>query len=67
MNMMNKPSVGLIAMWTGELVANVEHMKDMAIHQMDDAQLDQFAKYLTEVGYSIASLTKYVKECQEQP
>ena len=47
MNMMNKPSVGLIAMWTGELVANVEHMKDMAIHQMDDAQLDQFAKYLT--------------------
>lgn len=61
-----KPSVGLIALWTGELVANVEHMKDMAIHQMDDAQLDQFVKYVKEAGYALASLTKYVKECQEQ-
>ena len=64
---MSKPSVGLIALWTGELVANVEHIKDMAIHQMDDAQLDQFAKYVKEAGYALASLTKYVKECQEQP
>jgi hypothetical protein len=62
---MSKPSVGLIALWTGELVANVEHMKDMAIHQMDDAQIDLFAKYVKEAGYALASLTKYVKECQE--
>jgi hypothetical protein len=62
---MSKPSVGLIALWTGELVANVEHMKDMAIHQMDDAYLDQFAKYVRDANYSLASLTKYVKECQE--
>ena len=58
-------SVGLIALWTGELTANVEHMKSMAIHQMNDAELDQFAKYVKEVGYSIFSLSKYVKECQE--
>jgi hypothetical protein len=58
-------SVGLIALWTGELTANVEHMKSMAIHQMNDAELDQFAKYVKEVGYSISSLSKYVKECQE--
>ena len=62
---MSKPSVGLIAMWTGELVANLEHMKDMAIHQMDDAELDLFAKYVRDAGYSITSLAKYVKECQE--
>jgi hypothetical protein len=63
---MSQPSVGLIALWTGELTANVEHMKSMAIHQMNDAELDQFAKYVKEVGYSISSLSKYVKECQEQ-
>ena len=62
---MSAPSVGLIALWTGELTANVEHMKSMAIHQMNDAELDQFAKYVKEVGYFISSLSKYVKECQE--
>ena len=64
---MSKPSVGLIAMWTGELIANVEHMKSMAIHQMDDVQLDEFAKYVRDANYSLASLTKYVKDEQEQP
>ena len=64
---MSKPSVGLIAMWTGELSANLEHMKSMAIHQMDDAQLDEFAKYVRDANYSLASLTKYVKDEQEQP
>ena len=62
-----KPSVGLIALWTGELVANVGHMKDMSIHQMTEVEIDQFAKYVKEAGYALASLTKYVKECQEQP
>ena len=64
---MSKPSVGLIAMWTGELIANVEHMKSMAIHQMDDVQLDEFAKYVRDANYSLASLAKYVKDEQEQP
>lgn len=59
-------SVGLIALWTGELSANIEHMKGMAIHQMTDADLDRFDKFVKEAGYSLASLTKYVKECQEQ-
>lgn len=54
-------------MWTGELIANVEHMKSMAIHQMDDSQLDEFAKYVRDANYSLASLTKYVKDEQEQP
>jgi len=54
-------------MWSGELSANVEHIKSMAIHQMDDAQLDEFAKCVRDANYSLASLTKYVRECQEQP
>jgi len=62
---MSVPSVGLIAMWTGELCANVEHMKDMAIHQMDDAQLDRFANFVRQAGYPFDALAKYVKECQE--
>lgn len=64
---MSKPSVGLIAMWTGELSANLEHMKSMAIHQMDDAELDQFAKYVRDANYALAALIKYVKDAQEQP
>jgi hypothetical protein len=62
---MSKPSVGLIAMWTGELIANVENMKNMAIHQMDDAQLDKFADFVRLAGYSLASIAKYVKDEQE--
>ena len=54
-------------MWTGELCANVEHMRGMAIHKMTDEDLDQFAKYVREAGHAITSLSKYVKECQEQP
>tara|TARA_R110002126_G_scaffold27655_1_gene92747 strand:+ start:241 stop:435 length:195 start_codon:yes stop_codon:yes gene_type:complete len=64
---MSKPSIGMIAMWVGELSANLEHMKSMAIHQMDDAQLDEFAKYVRDANYAIASLTGYVKDAQEQP
>jgi hypothetical protein len=60
-------SVGLIALWTGELCANVEHIRNMAIHKMDDAELDLFAKYVRDAGHSITSLAKYVKEKQEQP
>ena len=61
-----KPSVGLIAMWTGEICANVDHMRHMAIHQMDDAQLDKFAEFVRLAGYSLASIAKYVKDEQEQ-
>jgi len=63
---MSNASVGLIAMWTGELCANVEHMRNMAIHKMTDDDLDQFAKYVREAGHAITSLSKYVKECQEE-
>ena len=41
-------SVGLIALWTGELCANVEHMKAMSIHQMNEEDLARFAKYVKE-------------------
>ena len=54
-------------MWTGELCANVEHMRSMAIHKMTDEDLDLFAKYVREAGNAITSISKYVKECQEQP
>jgi hypothetical protein len=63
---MSQASVGLIALWTGELCANVEHMKDMSIHTMTDADLDQFAKYVSRVLWSAQSIAKYVKEKQEQ-
>lgn len=62
---MSQASVGIIALWTGELVANVEHMKDMSIHTMTDADLDQFAKYVSRVLWNVQSIAKYVKECQE--
>ena len=63
---MSQPSVGIIALWTGELVANVEHMKDMSIHTMTDADLDQFAKYVNKVLWNVQSIAKYVKEKQEE-
>lgn len=59
-------SVGLIALWTGELCANVEHMKRMSIHQMTDAELDLFDTYVKAAGYSISAIAKYVTEQQEQ-
>jgi len=62
---MSQASVGIIALWTGELVANVEHMKDMSIHTMTDEDLDQFAKYVNKVLWNVQSIAKYVKECQE--
>jgi len=55
-------SVGLIAMWTGELSANVEHMKTMAIHQMNECELDEFAKYLRDANHALSSLSNYVKQ-----
>ena len=60
-----KASVGLLAMWTGELSANVSHMESMAIHQMDDKELDQFEKVVRAASHSINSLIKYIKEAQE--
>lgn len=63
---MSQASVGIIALWTGELVANVEHMKDMSIHTMTDDDLDLFAKYVREAGNAITSISKYVKKCQEE-
>jgi hypothetical protein len=61
-----KAAVGLIAMWTGQLEANVSHMQSMAIHQMDDKALDQFAIFVRDAGFAISHISKYVKECQEQ-
>lgn len=59
-------SVGLIALWTGELAANVDHMKDMSIHQMTDADLDRFAKYVSRALWNAQSIAKYVKEKREE-
>lgn len=61
-----RASVGLLALWTGQLSANVEHMRNMAIHQMNDVEIEQFAKLVRDAGYAISSITKYVKEVQEQ-
>ena len=62
---MSKPSVGIIALWTGELSSNVEHMKSMAIHQMTDADLDLFAKYVNQAVWNAQSIVKYIQEQQE--
>ena len=63
---MSQASVGIIALWTGQLCANVEHMKDMSIHKMTDADLDRFAKYVSQVVWSAQSIEKYVKKTQEE-
>lgn len=59
-------SVGLIALWTGELCANVEHMKAMSIHQMNEEDLARFAKYVNKVEFNATSIAKYVKENLEK-
>ncbi|MEY4345271.1 MAG: hypothetical protein RL032_1103 [Pseudomonadota bacterium] len=58
-------SVGLIALWTGELCANVEHIRHMAIHQMSEEDLAQFAKFVFKAEQGIQCLAKYVKEQRE--
>ena len=59
-------SVGLIALWTGELAANVDHMRSMSIHQMSEGDLAQFAKFAYKAEQSIQTLSKYVKEKREE-
>lgn len=61
-----RASVGLLALWTGQLTANVEHIKDMAIHQMTDEELEKFAKFVRDAGYALSSISKYVQDIQEQ-
>lgn len=58
-------SVGLIALWTGELCANAEHMRSMSIHQMSKEDLARFAKFVCKVEQGAQSIAKYVKEQQE--
>jgi len=60
-----KAHVGLIALWTGQIKGNMEHVETMCIHQMDDARLEQFEKYIRDIGYSIAAITKHIKQVQE--
>jgi hypothetical protein len=60
-----KPSLGLIAFWTGQLDANMEHIRNMAIHQMDDARLEQFEKYVRQASHSIKAIEKHIKDVQE--
>jgi hypothetical protein len=62
---MNNASVGLIALWTGQLEANVSHMRAMAIHQMTDKELDCFALYVADAGHALHAISKYVTEQQE--
>jgi hypothetical protein len=60
-----KAHVGLIAWWTGQMKANMEHVEAMCIHQMDDAELKQFEKYIRDIGYSIAAITRHITQVQE--
>jgi hypothetical protein len=60
-----KAHVGLIALWTGQIKGNMEHIESMCIHQMNDDQLDQFEKYIRDVGYCIASISKHIAKVQE--
>jgi hypothetical protein len=58
-------SVGLIALWTGELCANVDHMRSMSIHQLDELDLAQFARYVSKVEQNAQAIAKYIKEQRE--
>jgi hypothetical protein len=60
-----KAHVGLLALWTGQIKGNMEHIESMCIHQMNDVQLDQFEKYIRDVGYCITSISKHIKQVQE--
>jgi len=60
-----KAHVGLIALWTGQIKGNMEHVEVMCIHQMDDAKLEQFEKYIRDIGYSVAAITRHIKQVQE--
>jgi hypothetical protein len=60
-----KAHVGLIALWTGQIKANMEHVETMCLHQMDDARLEQFEKYIRDIGYSVAAITRHIKQVQE--
>jgi len=60
-----KAHVGLIALWTGQIKGNMEHVEAMCIHQMNDAQLEQFEKYIRDIGYKIAAITSHIKQVQE--
>lgn len=60
------PSLGLIAMLTGEIAANLEHMKTLAIHQMNDAELDHFADLVRDLRLAADSLSRHIQQIQEQ-
>jgi hypothetical protein len=60
-----KAHVGLIALWTGQIKGNMEHVETMCLHQMDDARLEQFEKYIRDIGYSVAAITRHIKQVQE--
>jgi hypothetical protein len=62
-----KAHVGLIALWIGQIKGNLEHVEAMCIHQMDDAQLEQFEKYIRDIGYSIAAITIHITQVKESP
>ena len=62
---MSQASVGIIALWTGEICANVDHMRHMALHQMNDTELDQFYDFVRDLCHSASSLSKYIQQAQE--
>ena len=64
---MNKASVGLLSLWTGEVSANIQHMRTMALHQMTDAEVDQFAEYVRDALGSMQAISNHIKNIQEQP
>jgi len=43
----------------------MEHVETMCLHQMDDARLEQFEKYIRDIGYSVAAITRHIKQVQE--
>jgi hypothetical protein len=37
----------------------------MAIHQMDDAKLEQFEKYVRQASHYMKAIEKHIKDVQE--
>jgi hypothetical protein len=60
-----KPSVGLLALWTGQASANMDHMQDMCIHEMSADELDRFAVFVRQAKHAIEAIDKYVNDKRE--
>ena len=59
-------SVGLIALWTGEMATYTDQLRQMAIHQMTLKELEQFSTFAREVERRSAYIANYIEKALEE-